>query len=165
MPTASTSQIMGNNECIEPMTSNIYSRSTLAGNFVIVNKYLQKDLIDIGLWNSDIKDKIILDNGSIQNLSEIPDVLKNIYKTAWNLSMKNLINQSADRGIYICQSQSLNLWVENPTVNKLSSMHFYAWQKGLKTGIYYLRRKAVAKAQTFSIDVEKNSSDCEMCSA
>ena len=162
MPTASTSQILGNNECIEPMTSNIYSRSTLAGQFIVINKYLQDDLIKIGIWNEDVKDKIILDNGSVQNIQEIPECIKNIYKTSWELSMKSLIDQAADRGIYVCQSQSLNLWVEKPTINKLSSMHMYAYEKGLKTGIYYLRRRAVTQAQTFSIDPEKEQ--CLSCS-
>ena len=144
------------------MTSNIYSRSTLAGQFIVINKYLQDDLIKIGIWNEDVKDKIILDNGSVQNIKEIPECIKNIYKTSWELSMKSLIDQAADRGIYVCQSQSLNLWVEKPTINKLSSMHMYAYEKGLKTGIYYLRRRAVTQAQTFSIDPEKEQ--CLSCS-
>ena len=162
MPTASTSQILGNNECIEPFTSNIYSRSTLAGQFIIINRYLQKDLIDIGLWDNNIKDKIIIDDGSIQNIKKIPKVLRDLYKISWDLSMKDVIDQAADRGIYVCQSQSLNLWVKNPDTNKLSSMHMYSWKKGLKTGMYYLRRRAVAKAQQFSIDPEQNE-ECLMC--
>jgi ribonucleotide reductase alpha subunit len=172
MPTASTSQILGNNECIEPFTSNIYSRGTLAGQFVVLNKYLMSDLQSIGLWNDDLKDTIILNNGSIQGINDIPEVIRNTYKVAWDLSMKALIDQAADRGIYICQSQSLNLWLEDPDISKLTSMHFYAWQKGLKTGIYYLRRRAVSKAQTFSIDASKTvttnnnkESDCLMCSS
>ena len=172
MPTASTSQILGNNECIEPFTSNIYSRGTLAGQFIVVNKYLLDDLNRIGLWNDDLKDTIVLSNGSIQGLKDIPDIIRNTYKISWDLSMKSLIDQSADRGAYICQSQSLNLWIEEPNLNKLTSMHFYAWEKGLKTGIYYLRRRAVSKAQTFSIDATKtnkktieNTEECLSCSA
>ena len=162
MPTASTSQILGNNECIEPFTSNIYSRSTLAGQFIVTNKYLQKDLIDIGVWSRDIKDKIIVNNGSIAKIPNIPHIIKELYKTAWELKMKTIIDLAADRGIYVCQSQSLNLWLENPDTNKLSSMHMYSWKKGLKTGIYYLRRRAVAKAQQFSIDPERDD-ECLMC--
>ena len=163
MPTASTSQILGNNECIEPFTSNIYSRSTLAGEFLVVNRYLQNSLTRINLWNRELKDKIILNNGSIANIKEIPEKLKNIYKISWDLSMKHLIDQAADRGVYVCQSQSLNLWIKDPNFNKLSSMHMYSWKKGLKTGIYYLRRRAITQAQTFSIDPEKE--ECLMCSA
>lgn len=161
MPTASTSQILGNNECIEPFTSNIYSRSTLAGQFVVINKFLQKDLIEIGLWNSDIKDQIILNNGSIQSLGKLPKIIRDLYKISWDLSMKSLIDMAADRGIYVCQSQSLNLWMEDPTNSKLTSMHMYSWKSGLKTGMYYLRRRAAAKAQQFSIDPEKE--ECLMC--
>ena len=164
MPTASTSQILGNNECIEPFTSNIYSRGTLAGQFMVVNKYLQDDLLRIGVWNNDIKDKIIINNGSVKNIEEIPDTIKETYKTAWDLSMKSLIDQAADRGIYVCQSQSLNLWLQDPSLGKLSSMHMYAHSKGLKTGIYYLRRRAVANAQKFTIDPEKENA-CLSCSA
>lgn len=164
MPTASTSQILGNNECIEPFTSNIYSRGTLAGQFLVINKYLQDDLIRINEWTSNVKDAIILNNGSIQKITNIPDIIKNTYKISWDLSMKHLIDQAADRAIYICQSQSLNLWLETPTFSKLSSMHFYAWEKGLKTGIYYLRRRSTTKAQTFSIDPEQEK-ECLMCSA
>ena len=164
MPTASTSQILGFNECIEPFTSNIYSRGTLAGQFLVINKYLQSDLTRLGLWSDKLKDKIILDNGSVSRLKEIPAIIRQTYKVAWDLSMKSLIDQAADRGAYICQSQSLNLWIENPDFSKLSSMHFYAWNKGLKTGIYYLRRRATSKAQTFSIEVEQEP-DCVMCSA
>ena len=161
MPTASTSQILGNNECIEPFTSNIYSRSTLAGQFIVINKFLQKDLIEIGLWNDDIKDKIILNNGSIKSLTKIPKIIRDLYKISWDLSMKSVIDMAADRGIYVCQSQSLNLWMEEPTNSKLTSMHMYSWKKGLKTGMYYLRRRAAAKAQQFSIDPEKE--ECLMC--
>jgi ribonucleotide reductase alpha subunit len=164
MPTASTSQILGNNECIEPFTSNIYSRGTLAGQFVVLNKYLMQDLQAIGLWSTDLKDMIILNNGSIQKMTGLPEVIRNTYKISWDLSMKSLIDQSADRGIYICQTQSLNLWLEDPDFTKLSSMHFYSWKKGLKTGIYYLRRRAVSKAQAFSIDASKEK-ECLMCSS
>lgn len=164
MPTASTSQILGNNECIEPFTSNIYSRGTLAGQFVVLNKYLMQDLQAVGLWNSDLKDMIILHNGSIQKITTIPEIVRSTYKIAWDLSMRALIDQSADRGIYICQTQSLNLWLEDPDFSKLSTMHFYSWKKGLKTGIYYLRRRAVSKAQTFSIDASKEK-ECIMCSS
>jgi len=165
MPTASTSQILGNNECIEPLTSNIYSRRTIAGNFIIVNKYLLNDLISINLWSNTIKDEIIRNGGSIINIESIPKVFQNLYKTSWNLSQKTLIDQSADRGIYICQSQSLNLWLENPDFQKLSSMHMYTWKKGLKTGLYYLRTKSAAKAQQFTIEPEPESEACEMCSS
>jgi len=172
MPTASTSQILGNNECIEPFTSNIYLRRTLAGEFVVINKYLIKDLIELNLWNEDIKNMIIKDNGSVQNISNLPEHIKNIYKTVWEIGNKQLINMAADRGKYICQSQSLNLFVEKPDFNKLSSMHFYSWSKGLKTGIYYLRTKPVAQAQQFTIEPEKKKTkfvckkddpDCLMC--
>ena len=164
MPTASTSQILGYNECIEPFTSNIYSRGTLAGQFLVINKYLQDDLIRLKIWDSKIKDSIILDNGSVSTIKTIPKVIKTTYKTAWDLSMKSLIDQAADRGAYVCQSQSLNLWIQNPDISKLSSMHFYSWSKGLKTGIYYLRRRAVSKAQTFSIEVQSEP-ECLMCSS
>lgn len=164
MPTASTSQILGYNECIEPFTSNIYSRGTLAGQFLVINKYLQDDLIRLKMWDSKIKDSIILDNGSVSTIKTIPKVIKTTYKTAWDLSMKSLIDQAADRGAYVCQSQSLNLWIQNPDISKLSSMHFYSWSKGLKTGIYYLRRRAVSKAQTFSIEVQSEP-ECLMCSS
>jgi len=163
MPTASTSQILGNNECIEPYTSNIYYRNTVAGSFVIVNKYLLNDLIKLDLWNDELKNQIIMRSGSIKNIHTIPEVLRNIYKTSWDLSQKVLIDQSADRGIYVCQSQSLNLFLEDATFSKLSSMHMYSWSKGLKTGMYYLRTKAAAKAQQFTIEPAKKV-DCEMCS-
>ena len=162
MPTASTSQILGNNECIEPFTSNIYSRSTLAGQFIVINKFLQKDMLSLGLWNNSLKDQIIINDGSIQNIKNIPTIIKELYKISWDLSMKDVIDQAADRAIYVCQSQSLNLWIKNPDTNKLSSMHMYSWKKGLKTGIYYLRRRAVSKAQQFSIDPEQND-ECLMC--
>ncbi len=152
MPTASTSQILGNNECFEPYTSNIYSRRTLSGEFIIVNKHLIKDLVALGLWNEEMKQRIILADGSVQQITEIPAELKEIYKTVWEIRMKNLIDMAADRGAFICQSQSLNLFVAEANFAKLSSMHFYAWEKGLKTGIYYLRTKAAASAQKFTIE-------------
>ncbi len=151
MPTASTSQILGNNECIEPYTSNVYTRRTLSGEYVIVNKHLLKDLIDRGIWNEDIKEKLIAANGSVMDIEEIPQDLKELYKTVWEISQKNIINQAADRGAYICQSQSLNLFVDNPNYGKLTSMHFYAWQKGLKTGMYYLRSKAAVDPIKFTL--------------
>lgn len=154
MPTASTSQILGNNECFEPYTSNIYSRRVLSGEFVVVNKHLLRDLIDLNLWNEALKDQIILDNGSIQQIAQIPEHLKAIYKTAWEISQKKIIDMSADRGAFICQSQSLNLFMKQPTIGKLSSMHFYAWRRGLKTGMYYLRSSSAVNAIKFSIDAE-----------
>ena len=179
MPTASTSQILGYNECFEPITSNMYSRRTLAGEFVLPNKYLMKDLIKLGLWNEQMKNNIISNKGSIQHIENIPEHIRNKYKIVWEIPMKHIIDMAADRGTYICQSQSLNLWMEDPVYNKLTSMYFYAWEKGLKTGIYYLRRKAKHQAQQFTIepdtkqhDVDVNSSNddgkediCEMCSA
>ena len=161
MPTASTSQILGNNECFEPYTSNLYLRRTSAGEFVVVNKHLVKNLLDLGLWNTKMKELIISHNGSIQNINNIPDVVKELYKTAWEISQKALINLSADRGIYICQSQSLNLFVQRPTIKSLSSMHFYGWERGLKTGIYYLRTQAASQAIQFTIE----PGTCESCSA
>lgn len=152
MPTASTSQILGNNECFEPYTSNIYSRRVLSGEFIIVNKHLLKDLVNLGLWNNDMKNKIIANNGSVQNINEIPDDIKELYKTVWEIKQRNLIDMAADRGAYICQSQSLNLFVDTPTVAKLTSMHFYAWKKGLKTGMYYLRTQAATQAVQFTIE-------------
>jgi ribonucleoside-diphosphate reductase alpha subunit len=171
MPTASTSQILGFNECFEPFTSNLYSRSTLAGDFVVVNKYLMNELIDLGLWNEQIKNNIIANKGSIQQLTILPEHVRNKYKIVWEIPMKHLIDMSADRGAFICQSQSLNLWVEDPTYNTLTSMHFYSWKKGLKTGIYYLRRKAKHQAQQFTIEpeqknyIEEKDEICDMCSA
>jgi len=151
MPTASTAQILGNNECFEPYTSNIYTRRVLAGEYIIVNKHLLKDLVSLGLWNEDLKNKLIGANGSVQNIAEIPDNLKALYKTAWELSQKTIIDMSADRGAYICQSQSLNVFMENPNFGKLTSMHFYAWESGLKTGMYYLRTKAATDAIKFTV--------------
>lgn len=155
MPTASTSQIMGSNEAFEPFTSNLFKRKTLAGEFILVNKYLIRDLVQLGLWNKDMKEQLIINDGSVQNIDGISDELKKLYKTVWELKQKVLIDQSADRGAYVCQSQSLNLFVEDPDFQKLSSMHFYSWQKGLKTGIYYLRTRAKAQAQKFTIDPSK----------
>ncbi len=152
MPTASTSQILGNNECFEPYTSNIYSRRVLSGEFVIVNKHLLKDLVKLGIWNDSLKNKIIIANGSVQNIAEIPDNVKALYKTVWEISQKVIINMAADRGAYICQSQSLNLFVQDANFAKLSSMHFYGWKAGLKTGMYYLRTKAAADAIKFTAD-------------
>tara|TARA_Y100000389_G_scaffold84002_1_gene80631 strand:- start:3854 stop:6532 length:2679 start_codon:yes stop_codon:yes gene_type:complete len=180
MPTASTAQIFSNNECFEPFTSNIYSRRTLAGEFVVINKYLMKELKYLGLWNVDIKNEIIEQKGSIQKIDSIPQNIKNKYKIVWDMSMKRLIDMAKDRGAYICQSQSMNLWVEDPNYKNLTSMHFYAWRCGLKTGIYYLRRKAKHQAQQFTIEPTKQMSSnvssenisngqneevCEMCSA
>ena len=171
MPTASTSQILGFNECFEPFTSNLYTRRTLAGEFVVVNKYLMGELISLGLWNEQIKNNIIANKGSIQHLDMLPQELRNKYKIVWEIPMKHVIDMSADRGAYICQSQSLNLWMEDPTYNALTSMHFYSWKAGLKTGIYYLRRKAKHQAQQFTIEPELNKTTaqeddiCELCSA
>jgi len=174
MPTASTSQILGYNECIEPITSNIYNRRTLAGEFIMANKYLMEDLIELGLWNEKIKNNIIANNGSVQHIEIIPQEIRDKYRTVWELPMKTLIDMAADRGAYICQSQSLNLWLEDPNYKTLTSMHFYAWSKGLKTGIYYLRRRGKHQAQQFTIEPEKQNMDgaayeedeiCEMCSA
>jgi ribonucleoside-diphosphate reductase alpha chain len=177
MPTASTSQILGFNECFEPITSNIFSRRTMAGEFIVTNKYLIKDLLDLGLWNDKIKNNIIANNGSVQQIDVIPQEVRNKYRTVWEMSMRTLLEMAADRGAFICQSQSLNLWIEEPTRNKMSAMHFYAWEKGLKTGIYYLRRRARHTAQQFSIEPEKlfdnnaalgddeEGGVCESCSA
>ncbi len=152
MPTASTAQILGNNECFEPYTSNIYTRRVLSGEFIIVNKHLLKDLVKAGLWNKDMRQKIMASNGSIQNITEIPQNLKDLYKTAWEISQKAIIDLAADRGAYICQSQSLNIFMENANFGKLTSMHFYGWEKGLKTGMYYLRTKAATDAIKFTVD-------------
>jgi ribonucleoside-diphosphate reductase alpha subunit len=152
MPTASTSQILGNNECFEPFTSNIYNRRVLSGEFVVVNKFLLRDLVDAGIWNDTIKNKLIAANGSVQKIDEIPGSLKELYKTVWEIKQRTLIDMSRDRGAYICQSQSLNLFVDQPNFAKLTSMHFYAWESGLKTGMYYLRTKAAADAIKFTVD-------------
>jgi len=155
MPTASTSQILGNNECIEPFTSNIYLRRTLAGEFIVINKHLIKDLLDLDLWSESLKTNIIKNNGSIAHIQEIPENIRNVYKTVWEIGNKPLIDMAAKRGKYICQSQSLNLFMDKPTFKKLSSMHFYSWRMGLKTGIYYLRTKPVAQAQQFTVEPDK----------
>jgi ribonucleoside-diphosphate reductase alpha chain len=152
MPTASTSQILGNNECFEPYTSNIYSRRVLSGEFVVVNKHLLNDLVDLGLWNETVKNKIIRANGSVQQIEEIPQNIKDLYRTAWEIKQRTLIDMAADRGAYIDQSQSLNLFVENANFAKLTSMHFYAWKKGLKTGMYYLRTKSAVDAIKFTLE-------------
>ena len=158
MPTASTSQILGNNECFEPYTSNIYSRRTLSGEFLVVNKHLLKDLVGLGLWSDSMKERIIAANGSIQHIEEIPDELKALYKTVWEISQKVIIDMAADRGAFICQSQSMNLFLKSPSAAQLSSMHFYAWKKGLKTGMYYLRSQAAVDPIKFTIDqkLQKN---------
>jgi len=173
MPTASTSQILGFNECIEPITSNIYNRRTIAGEFILTNKYLMHDLLKIDQWNEKTKNSIIANNGSIQHIETIPQEIRDKYKTVWEIPMRALIDMAADRGAYICQSQSLNLWQEDPNYNSLTSMHFYSWSKGLKTGIYYLRRRAKHQAQQFTIepdtkrneDVDEEDEICEMCSS
>lgn len=152
MPTASTSQILGNNECFEPYTSNIYTRRTLSGEFIIANKHLMKDLMNLGLWSETMRQKLIAANGSVQSIPEIPQNIKDIYKTVWEISQKSIIDMSADRGAFICQSQSLNIHITNPNFGKLTSMHFYAWKKGLKTGMYYLRSTAAADAIKFTLD-------------
>ena len=165
MPTASTSQILGNNECFEPFTSNLYSRRTNAGEFVLPNKYLMAELLALGLWNEKVKDNIILNKGSIQQLANVPLHLKEKYRTVWEIPMKDLIDMAVERGPYICQSQSLNLWLEEPDYKTLTSMHFYAWQAGLKTGIYYLRRKAKHQAQQFTIQPRRTSASAAGASA
>ena len=172
MPTASTSQILGYNECIEPITSNIYNRRTIAGEFILTNKYLMNDLIKLDLWNEKMKNMIIANNGSVQHIDIIPAEIREKYKTVWELPMRSIIDMAADRGAFICQSQSLNLWLEDPNYNNLTSMHFHSWGKGLKTGMYYLRRRARHQAQQFTIEPEKKQTNmmeedevCEMCSA
>ncbi len=189
MPTASTAQILGNNECFEPYTANMYTRRVLSGEFVVVNKHLLRDLVKLGMWTDEMRTKLMSANGSVQNIQEIPENLKELYKTAWEISQKTIIDMAADRGAFICQSQSLNIFMENANFAKLTSMHFYGWKKGLKTGMYYLRTKAAADAIKFTIDKSKleqpkpvmaltpaeqeaaaqacsieNGPDCEMCS-
>ena len=180
MPTASTSQILGNNECFEPYTSNIYTRRVLSGEFIVVNKHLLKDLIKLNLWNESMKDRLMEANGSIQGIKEIPDDIKLLYRTVWEVSQKSIIDMAADRGAYICQSQSMNIHMQDANFGKLTSMHFHAWKKGLKTGLYYLRTKAAADAIKFTIVKDEKSQtmedkqaavqcsiddqdDCEMC--
>jgi len=157
MPTASTSQILGNNECFEPYTSNIYTRRVLSGEFIIVNKHLLKDLVKLGLWNDDLKNEILRTNGSIQNIDIIPQNIKDLYKTVWELSMRDIIDMAGERGQFIDQSQSLNLFVENANLGKLTSMHFYGWKKGLKTGMYYLRTKSAVDAIKFTVQKQSKS--------
>lgn len=154
MPTASTSQILGNNECFEPYTSNLYTRRTLSGEFIVVNKHLLQDLVERGLWCEELKQILMASNGSIQHIVGMPEDLKELYKTAYEISQKAIINMAADRGAFICQSQSLNLFVENANYGKMSSMHFYSWEKGLKTGMYYLRSKAAVDPIKFTLDTE-----------
>jgi ribonucleoside-diphosphate reductase alpha chain len=172
MPTASTSQIMGFNESFEAFTSNMYKRKTLAGEFIVINKYLMNDLISRGLWNKEMRDTIMMADGSIQNISGIPQELKDLYKTVWEIKQKTVIDLAADRGMYICQSQSMNLYIEDPDYKKLTSMHFYAWAKGLKTGVYYLRSKPRAQTQKFTIEPPKKAKNiictdevCTVCSS
>ncbi|MFM1807400.1 MAG: Ribonucleoside-diphosphate reductase, large subunit [Bacteroidota bacterium] len=162
MPTASTSQILGNNECFEPYTSNLYTRRVLSGEFIVVNKHLLKDLVDRGLWNESMKQELMRANGSVQQIDGIPGDLKELYKTAWELSMKDIIDMSRQRGYFIDQSQSLNLFMENANFSKLTSMHFYAWKSGLKTGMYYLRTKAATDAIKFTLDNTKKSATVEV---
>ena len=161
MPTASTSQILGNYECIGPVQTNIYSRRVLAGEYMVINEYLINDLIDLDLWNPEMKDKIIVNDGSVQGIPEIPKFIQERYKTAWEIKQKHILDMASDRGKFICQSQSLNLFVESPNYKLLSSMHFYGWQKGLKTGMYYLRTRPSSKAIQFTVEPEKV---CESCS-
>ena len=159
MPTASTSQILGNNECFEPYTSNVYNRRVLSGEFVVVNKHLLKDLTELGLWNPAMKNKLIAENGSVQNIPKVPDNLKELYKTVWEIKQKTIIDMAADRGAFICQSQSLNLFMAEPNIAKLTSMHFHAWKSGLKTGMYYLRTKAAADAIKFTVEAVSSVED------
>lgn len=167
MPTASTSQIMGFNEAFEPFTSNIYKRKTLAGEFIIINKYLIRDLITQGLWSKSLKDQIVLGDGSIQHIKEIPDNIRELYKVVWEIKQRNVIDQAVDRGAFICQSQSMNLFVDDPSFQKLTTMYFYSWSKGLKTGLYYLRTKPKASAQKFTIEPKRDVDEetCLTCSA
>ena len=160
MPTASTSQILGNFECFEPVMANIYSRRVLSGEFLVINDYMVKDLQIFNMWTPEMKDNLIKNDGSIQSITGIPDIIKERYRTSWELKQKKIIDMSSDRGQFICQSQSLNLFMEAPNYSRLSSMHFYAHSKGLKTGMYYLRSRASSKAIQFTIKPET----CEMCS-
>ena len=159
MPTASTAQILGNNECFEPYTSNIYTRRTLSGEFIVVNKHLLRDLNKLGLWNEEMKNKLIAANGSVQHIDEVPENLKQLYRTAWEISQKSILEMAADRGAFIDQSQSLNVFMENADFSKLTSMHFYGWKKGLKTGMYYLRTRPKADAIQFTVDQEQLVAD------
>merc|ERR1712113_423591 len=152
MPTASTAQILGNNESVEPFTSNLYNRRVLAGEFSIVNKHLLRELTALGYWTPSVRNRIIADSGSVQNVIEIPKHIRDIYKTVWEISQRVILDMAVDRGAYICQSQSLNIHIAEPTTSKLTSMHFYAWKKGLKTGMYYLRTRPKADAIKFTVD-------------
>eukprot|EP00475_Leptophrys_vorax_P043595 TRINITY_DN8448_c0_g2_i1.p1 TRINITY_DN8448_c0_g2~~TRINITY_DN8448_c0_g2_i1.p1 ORF type:complete len:249 (+),score=14.00 TRINITY_DN8448_c0_g2_i1:76-747(+) len=154
MPTASTSQILGNNECFEPYTSNIYARRVLSGEFVVVNKHLLHDLTQLGLWSADLKNEVVFQGGSVQDVEEIPAKLKDVYKTVWEVKQRAVVDMAADRGAFIDQSQSLNIHMDTPTFGKLTSLHFYTWTKGLKTGMYYLRTRAAADAIKFTVDAE-----------
>jgi ribonucleoside-diphosphate reductase alpha chain len=176
MPTASTSQIMGFTEAFEPITSNIYKRKTLAGEFIVINKYLIRDLIKEGLWCKTLKEKIMMEDGSVQNIPEIPERIRELYKVVWEMKQRSLIDMAADRGAFICQSQSMNLFVDDPSFQRLTTMHFYSWNKGLKTGLYYLRTKPKASAQKFTIEPtlqgskrsmaeEDDETTCLTCSA
>ena len=165
MPTASSSQILGNNECFEPYTSNIYLRRTMAGEFVIVNKHLVKELQQLNIWSTEMKNKIIRENGSVKNINEIPKDVKTRYKTVWEISQKTIIDMARDRASFVCQSQSMNLFMENPTTAKVSSMHMYAWSQGLKTGMYYLRTRAKARAIQFTIEPDACQVGCISCGA
>ena len=147
-----TAQILGNNECFEPYTSNIYQRKVLSGNFVLINKHLVERLIDLGIWSEDLKSKIIANRGSVQNIPEIPEDVQHVYRTVWEISQKSILEMAADRGAFICQTQSMNVFMAEPTFSKLTSMHFYAWKLGLKTGMYYLRSKPAADAIQFTVD-------------
>ncbi len=166
MPTASTSQILGNNECFEPFTSNVYTRRTLAGEFMVINRYLMKELMDLDLWNMKMKNKIIEHKGSVQKIDEIPDAIKKKYKIVWEIPMRHIIDRAKERGAFICQSQSMNLWIEDPNYKILTAIHMHAWKSGLKTGMYYLRRKAKHQAQQFTVVPENKSTEpeCLMCS-
>ena len=160
MPTASTAQILGNNECFEPFTSNLYKRNTLSGEFVIINKHLIQDLINLNLWNEEVKLKLFEANGSIQDVEGVPEDIKSLYKTVWEISQKVIVDMAADRGIYVCQSQSMNLFIAEPNIGKLNSAHFYAWSKGLKTGMYYLRTQSKAKAlKGLGIDLSEKEAE------
>ena len=165
MPTASTSQILGNYECFEPVMSNIYTRRVLSGEYMVLNDYLVRDLNMLNLWSDKMREELIRNDGSVQNIDEIPQIIKDRYKTAWELKQKHIIDMAADRGKFICQSQSLNLFMEAPNFSKLSSMHFYAWKKGLKTGMYYLRSRPSSKAIQFTIAPQSIPEVCENCSA
>jgi ribonucleoside-diphosphate reductase alpha chain len=165
MPTASTSQILGNNECFEPYTSNIYTRRVLSGEFIVVNKHLLEDLVERGLWNEDMKQELMRNNGSIQNIEGIPEDLKELYRTVWEMSMKDIIDMSRHRGYFIDQSQSLNLFMEGATMAKLTSMHFYGWKSGLKTGMYYLRTKSAVDAIKFTLDNKSKAKTPEVAAA